>query len=123
MKKFLYFASATIDGTDASEEVACFPVERISHFEMKTATDLRIYFDSTVGQETNTGDADIHVDHAYVSLDVTTGKHKEVIEAITGAIASAPAINNPMIVVADNQNSKYLHPNITSVGIFVVDVT
>jgi len=123
MKKFLYFASAAIDGTDATEEVACFPVERISHFEMKTATDLRIYFDSTVGQETNTGDGDIHVDHAYVNLDVTSGKHKEAMEAITGAIASASAINAPMITVADVVNSKFLHPDITSCAIVVVDVT
>ena len=35
-------------------------------------------------------------------------------EAIAGAIASANAINAPMITVADSENSKFLHADITA---------
>tara|TARA_R100000084_G_C4521292_1_gene86932 strand:- start:82 stop:435 length:354 start_codon:yes stop_codon:yes gene_type:complete len=107
MKKFLYFASGAPDSTTSTEEVACFPADKISHFEMSNATDLRIFFASN--QEDNKD-----VDNAVVALDITTGKHKEVIEAICGAIASANAINNPMIVVADSENSKFLSGHITA---------
>ena len=109
MKKFLYFSKGTIDGTTSTEEVACFPADKLSHMEMQNTGDLRLFF--TSGQET---DNDAGLDHSVVALDITVGKHKEVMEAIAGAIASASAINSPMIVVADSENSKFLHANITA---------
>jgi len=115
MKKFLYFASGAIDGTTSTEEVACFPADKLSHFEMSNTGDLRIFFESS--QELTKD-----IDQAVVALDITVGKHKEVIEAITGAIASASAINAPMITVADSVNSTFLHGNITAcASIAVVD--
>ncbi len=119
MKKFLYFASAAADGTASTEEVVCFPADQLSHLEMATATQLRVYFESS--QE---NDADSGIDAAHAVLTITSGKHKEVIEAITGAIASANAINAPMIVVADSENSKFLHAHITAcASIAVVDAS
>jgi|TARA_Y100000015_G_C2330356_1_gene60912 hypothetical protein len=109
MKKFLYFSKGSIDGTTSTEEVACFPADKLSHMEMQNTGDLRLFFES--GQET---DNDAGLDHAVVALDITVGKHKEIMEAITGAIASANAINSPFIVVADSENSKFLHANITA---------
>jgi hypothetical protein len=45
-------------------------------------------------------------------------------EAISGAVASASAINSPMIVVADSENSKFLHANITAcASIAIVDAS
>ena len=119
MKKFLYFASAAPDGTAGTEQVACFPADKLSHLEMHSATALRAYFHS--GQES---DEDSGVDLPVVVLTITTGKHKEVMEAITGAIASANAINAPMIVVADTENSKFLTGDITAcASIAVVDAS
>ena len=119
MKKFLYFASGAPDATTATEEVACFPADQLSHLEMATATQLRVYFESS--QE---NDADSGIDAAHAVLTITSGKHKEVIEAICGAIASASAINNPMIVVADSENSKFLHADITAcASMAVVDAS
>ena len=46
MKKFLYFASGAPDSTTSTEEVACFPADKLSHLEMHTATALRLYFSS-----------------------------------------------------------------------------
>ena len=119
MKKFLYFASGAPDATTGTEEVACFPVDRLSHLEMHTATALRVYFNS--GQE---ADEDSGIDLPVIVLTITSGKHKEVMEAISGAVASASAINAPMIVVADSENSKFLIGDITAcASIAVVDAS
>ena len=119
MKKYLYFASAAADGTASTEEVVCFPADQMSHMEMATATQMRVYFESS--QE---NDADSGIDAAHAVLTITSGKHKEVMEAIAGAIASANAINAPMITVADSENSKFLHADITAcASIAVVDAS
>ena len=119
MKKFLYFAAAAPDGTASTEEVVCFPADQLSHLEMASATQLRVYFESS--QE---NDADSGIDAAHAVLTITTGKHKEVMEAISGAVASANAINSPFIVVADSENSKFLHANITAcASIAIVDAS
>ena len=118
MENYLYFASAAADGAAATEEVACFPADQLSHFELATATQLRVYFHSNQEQDLS------GVDSAHAVLTITSGKHKEVIEAISGAIASPAAINVPMITVADEENSQYLHGNITAcASIAVVDAS
>ena len=109
MKKFLYFSAGAPDSTASNEHVDCFPADQLSNFEMATATQLRVYFESS--QE---NDADSGIDVSHAVLTITTGKHKAVIEAICGAVASASAINAPMIVVAASENSKFLHANITA---------
>ena len=118
MEKYLYFASAAPDGTTSTEEVIMVAASKVSHYEMRNATDLRIYFDKGVAQEVLGGDGD---DQNSVALDITSGKHKEVLETIAGAINAASAINSPMIVVADVENSKFISPFITSCVITVVD--
>ena len=119
MKKFLYFASAAADGTASTEEVVCFPADQLSHLEMATATQLRVYFESS--QE---NDADSGIDAAHAVLTITSGKHKEVMEAIAGAAASASAINSPFIVIADSENSKFIHGDITAcASIAIVDAS
>ena len=130
MKKFLYFSSAAPNSNVADEEVACFPADSLSHFEMHNATTLRIYFNA--GQEGSalTGNLDDgtgtagSIDNPVIVLTVTSGKHKEAIEAIAGAVASANAINVPMITVADEENSKYISPFITAcASLAVVDAS
>ena len=118
MKKFLYFAVSAPDSTTSTEQVACFPADQLSHFEMHTATALRIYFDSSQDQNV------VGIDAPVIALTITSGKHKEVMEAISGAVASATAINAPMIVVADSENSKFLTGDITAcASIGVVDAS
>jgi len=111
MKKFLYFASGAPDATTSTEQVACFPTDKLSHLEMHNATTLRAYFNS--GQE---ADDDSGIDLPVVVLTVNTG--------ITGACAAASAINTPFIVVADSENSKFLHADITAcASLAVVDAS
>ena len=116
--KFLYFSAGAPDATAGDEEIACFPASQLSHFEMATATQLRVYFHSNQEQDLSS------VDSAHAVLTVTSGKHKEAIEAICGAVASANAINVPMITVADEENSTYVSPFITAcASIAVVDAS
>jgi len=53
-----------------------------------------------------------------VVLTVTAGKEEEMMELLAGAVAEA---RSSMTVVADDQNSKYLHGNITAVSSISVD--
>ena len=118
MKKFLYFASAAPDGTAGTEQVACFPADKLSHFEMHTATALRIYFDAN--QET---DEDSGIDRPVVALTITSGKHKEVLKALAGMIGDGAA-NDGFTVVADSENSVFAHANITAcASIGIVDAS
>ena len=118
MKKFLYFAASAPDGTASDEEVVCFPADQLSHMEMASATSMRVYFNSNQEQDLS------GVDSAHAVLTINSGKHKEVMEAISGAIASAAAINTPFIVVADSENSAFVHGDITAcASIAVVDAS
>ena len=118
MKKFLYFAAGAPDSDAATEEVVCFPADQLSHMEMASATSMRVYFNSNQEQDLS------GVDIAHAVLTINTGKHKEVMEAISGAIASANAINSPFIVVADSENSKFVNAEITAcASIAVVDAS
>ena len=120
MEKYLYFASAAADGTAADEEVACFPVRQMSHMEMATATQMRIYFESS--QE---NDADSGIDAAHVVLTVATGKHKEAMQDIVNAIAE-PSIagSNMFVTIADSEDSVFCSTHITAcASIAVVDAS
>ena len=119
MKKFLYFASAAPDGTAGTEQVACFPVDKLSHFEMHSATALRVYFTSS--QEL---DLDAGIDASVVVLTITTGKHKEVMAAIAHLISGAAPHSDGFVVIADSENSVFAHANITAcASLAVVDAS
>ena len=111
--KFLYFAKSAPDGTTSTEEVAMFSVDRLSHFEMANATDMKIYFESN--QEVNKD-----VDNAVVSLDITSGKHKEIMAELAREIAYPDGNAASLIVVADSENGVYLHNDITACASVVV---
>ena len=118
MKKFLYFSAGTPDGTASTEEVVCFPADQLSHMELATATQLRVYFESS--QE---NDADSGIDAAHAVLTITTGKHKEVMGALAAIINGGPH-SDGFVVVADSENSVFAHANITAcASIAVVDAS
>tara|TARA_Y100001973_G_C5185564_1_gene327629 strand:- start:886 stop:1233 length:348 start_codon:yes stop_codon:yes gene_type:complete len=113
MAKMLYFAKGAIDGTTSTEEVACFPIDKLSHFEMSNTGDLRIFFESS--QELTKD-----IDQAVVALDITVGKHKEVMQAI--AKAAYENKTGTMAVIADSEEGVYCTPHITAcASISVVD--
>ena len=118
MKKFMYFAAGTIDGTASTEEVACFPVDQLSHFEMASATSMRVYFHSNQEQDLS------GVDSAHAVLTITSGKHKEVMECLASIFSKTRKVAGGFTVVADSENSVFVHPNITGCNVIeVVDAS
>ena len=99
MDRYLYFA----EGTDESD-VLCLPVNQVLGLDIDAADTIEVYFNDLGGADTNDG---------IVVLNITSGKTKEVAKAIVEAMNSSV---DPFIVVADDVNSEYLHPNLTSCG-------
>ena len=120
MKKFLYFSAGTPDGTASTEEVVCFPADQLSHLELASATQLRVYFESS--QE---NDADSGIDAAHAVLTIATGKHKEAMQDIVQAIVE-PSIagSNTFVTIADSEDSVFCSAHITAcASIAVVDAS
>ena len=114
---YLYFASAAPDGTTSTEEVIMISADKVSHYEMRNATDLRIHFTSQVEMDNDSG-----IDLPVVALDITSGKHKEVIEAIAKAANNSLAVDGGFVVIADSANSDFVDSNITAcASVAVVD--
>tara|TARA_R100001510_G_C7483012_1_gene94173 strand:- start:50 stop:418 length:369 start_codon:yes stop_codon:yes gene_type:complete len=115
MKKFLYFASG--GGADAAADNMVVPADNVIGINATAANTCNLYFKNPRILEGTDGDSTKN----YVELTYTSGKYKEVCEAITGAIGSASAINAPMIVVADDDNSVYVSSHISSCIIKTAD--
>ena len=119
MKNMLYFASGAPDGTAATEQAVCFPADQMSHFEMASATSMRIYFESS--QE---NDADSGIDAAHAVLTVATGKHKEAMQDIVEVVNRASGGNFGFINIADSEKSVFCSTHITAcASIAVVDAS
>ena len=117
MEKYLYFATATApDATESTEEVVMIPTSRLSHFEMQSATRIKIFFTEDAGQIVETTD---NTARTVVALDVTSGKHKEAMEDIIIAINKP---SNGFIVISDQANSIHCSSHITlCAGIDIID--
>ena len=118
-QKFLYFATATApDSTESTEEAVMIPAATLSHFEMQTATRIKIFFNETVGQIIDTTD---NTARTVVALDITTGKHKEAFADLAATVNSHPN-SDGFIVIADGANSIFCSTHITlCAGIDVID--
>ena len=118
MNKFLYFSKGAPDATEGTEEVIMVPVEHVSHFEMQSATRLDVHFTKAVGQVIEDADAGDN-NRSIAALDITSGKHKEVLQDIAAAINAHPNLD-PCIVIGDVENSVFCSSNISTVASIVV---
>tara|TARA_Y100000114_G_scaffold118693_1_gene113302 strand:- start:282 stop:644 length:363 start_codon:yes stop_codon:yes gene_type:complete len=120
MEKYLYFATAAADATAATEEVIMVGASDISHFEMDTATRLNIHLKKDVAQEVLGGDGD---DQNLIGLDITSGKHKEVMQDIAESINRLSG-SFGFINIADSEKSVFCSEHITACAtISVVDAS
>ena len=121
-KNYLYFAVEAPNG-GAIEDAIMIKSDSVSHFEMKDATKLHIFLRKGFSQEVQAVSSN-GTNNILVGITITSGKHKEAMEALAGACDAASAINTPFIVVADSENSKFLHSSITAcASIAVVDAS
>ena len=115
MKNFLYFATA--GGADAAADNMVVPADNVIGINATAATTCNLYFKNPRILEGTDGDSTKN----YVELTYTSGKYKEVCEAIVGAINGAPATSSGFVVVADMNNSKFIHSAISAVIIKTAD--
>ena len=117
MKRFFYFRDETTAGADDDVNASIMvPVDDITGMNAQAATKLDIFFKSqtsiAAGAEGNVVIADS------VRLTVTTETQKGVMKAIVEAMNSGPH-HEGITVIADDQLSTYLVPQITACDITV----
>lgn len=109
---YLYFANAISGGSSAGfdqGEMITYPVTSLRAIEPANGgVTLNLWFDSADTPMCNCTTTDL------IQLTVTALKHKQVTLAITRAINS-PGVTGT-IVIADEVNSLFLHPNITAIA-------
>ena len=118
-KKFLYFCSGSVNDTGSTEQVIMVPVENVSHWEVASTTLLEVFFKVNIGQEAMDMDAGA-ADLNKVRLVVTAGagNMKSVLQSIAGSINATHS--DGLIVIADDENSVYCNPLITSINAITI---
>ena len=99
MKRYLYFNASATDESD----VTCVPVSQVVGMDIDANNTIEIYFNDLGNGDTNDG---------RVTLAINTAKTKEVADAIVQAMNFS---TDPFIVVGDDLNSEYIHPDLTAV--------
>ena len=104
--KYLYFASGTT-APDAVGESILYPVNSIAGVEPFAPTKLKIFFTPR-----NTSSF-VEDDNEFVVIKITSGKHKQVADAIIGIINSGSR-DGGFITVSDEPNSISLNSDIST---------
>tara|TARA_R100000995_G_scaffold33915_1_gene15295 strand:- start:56 stop:385 length:330 start_codon:yes stop_codon:yes gene_type:complete len=105
MEKFLMFI-------DDADDAATYPASRMLGMTCAGDGALKLQFESSIGSGgTDGASSDI------VTLTITADKEKDVMTAIARAINGQRNTDDGLLVVCDDVNSVFLHPNILSVAI------
>ena len=105
--KYLYFANSL-----AADNLAMYPVSSLRGIEPNSSsasTKILLFFLPLATT------SDVEDDNDKVLLSISTGKHKEVMDAIVAEINSGSR-DGGFITVADKPNSIFLNSNITDVA-------
>ena len=110
--KYLYIRNRETqeDYTDS----VCIPVRNIKGIITNTATGMRIYYKSTYNISSDDASEDVISD--YSSFTFNAGKSLEVLKGIVSAINGNKLSQDGRIVLADDTNNNYVHPDITDVA-------
>tara|TARA_R100000388_G_scaffold93759_2_gene79126 strand:+ start:591 stop:968 length:378 start_codon:yes stop_codon:yes gene_type:complete len=109
-KVMLYFAEN--ESADAEADAIIVPAENVIGIHPTAATTCNIYFKNTRLVEGTDADSAFN----FVQLTYTSGKFKEVAEAVVSAINGGPH-NNGFVVIADQDNGVYASSHINNVEI------
>jgi len=105
MEKFLMF----IDGAD---DAATYPASRLIGMTLASDGALLLRFESSIGSFGTDGAA-----NDLVTLTITADTEKAVMSEIARAINGQRNTDDGLLVVCDDVNSVFLHPNILSCAI------
>lgn len=119
MENYLYFGISGLDDAASTEQVACFPASQLTHIEMATTTNMKLFFASKTEMDNDSG-----IDLPEVGLTVTAGKHKEAMQDLIEAINRPSGGNFGFINIADSENSVFCSEHITAcASITIVDAS
>ena len=116
MRKFLYFATA--GGADAAADNIVIPADTIIGMNATAADTCNVYFKNPRILEGTDGDSTKN----YVELTYTSGKYKEVAEAVAEACSPNARRPKAMTTIADMNTSTFVHSAITAVIILHLNV-
>ncbi len=114
-EKFLYFAGSA--GADAEADAMVVPVKNLLGIHPTAATTCNVYFSETRFGE----DTDDNKTKHYVELTYTSGAFKAVVSEIMREIGNPDTDAPALIVVADGDNSVFLHNDISAALISLSD--
>ena len=105
MIKYLFFQNATTDGTGYADDSVLLPAADLIDMSISAAGNaLSLHFESLLQSK--------GVRYA-INLGITEDSGREVMQAIADEIAFG---DEPLIVIADEHNSEFIHADITGVG-------
>tara|TARA_R110002167_G_scaffold182360_1_gene382770 strand:+ start:73 stop:441 length:369 start_codon:yes stop_codon:yes gene_type:complete len=117
MKRFFYFRDEAASGDDDDVNASILvPIDDITGMNAQAATKLDIFFKSQTSIESGAEGNVVVMDS--VRLTVTTETQKGVMKAIAEAMNHGPHVKG-ITVIADDQLSVYLVPEITACDITV----
>ena len=116
MNKFFYFRTRDTAGSDDDiNSSLTIPVEKITGIQAFTNDTIIIYYEDELNDIGDIAFGDQYYKNNYITINITTGARKKVMEAI--AIASNAGPNNDGIVtIADDIKNIYASKYITSCG-------
>ena len=105
MEKYLYFRTvADEDDDDAAADTLALPARRIVAIAPSADTTLTVWFESVNNMQTDGANEVVIKDSAVIN--VTTHRHKKVMQAIIRSINGGPH-NDGLIVVADDSTVEF----------------
>ena len=115
MEPYLYFMEETDGAFDAANDAMCRPLSQFRGFGIvASTTTLELHFDSMLG----TGADIAAVDK--VVLTVTANTQKSVIQYLVQLFNGAKSpTSDGFLVISDDSNSVFAHPDITGCAITV----
>ena len=115
MKRYWYFRAASTLGADDAEtsDSIMVPVENITGMQQATDTTLDVFFKGTMNPEGGNGVTGATIND-YVTLTVTSGKRRAVMQALAEATNNGP-FDEGITVIADVATSTYLIPEIEGI--------
>ena len=124
MKKMLYFADGTA-GANATTEAALISVDMVKSMEPISGTVSNIYLNGEVQASHRDGISTLDdsagvILYNYIALTHTADKFKEVAQAVTQAMNTAPH-SDGFIVIADALNGVFCSNVITDCQLKYVD--
>jgi len=116
MNKFFYFRTRDTAGDDDDiTSSLTIPVEKITGIQALTTDTIIMYYETELHDVGDIAFGDQYYNNAKITINITTGARKKVMEAIAIASNAGPH-NDGIVTIADDIKNIYASKYITSCG-------